>query len=213
MCQPRKAIHLCPVNSTRWQHQFQVEHKVFCDHTGYVITPNLHHQRWEMLWHFLQDKEPANAILHLKDSYFARKKINSKHRFQILWERQAQSIRVPHFNATSEKGDYDFHIKLRHFTHGQEMLSALKGMDHHLVEQPFLLLWLLLRKTGILTKVQRDGINNSSKFKTVFSPASNPDRFPYCCHKAVFFRIPKGSSILHCPSFWVLCVSSFLFEL
>lgn len=138
-------------------------------HREYIITPNLHHQRWEMRWHFLQDKEPANPILHLKDSYFARKNINSKHRFQMLWEWQAQSIRVPHFNATSEKWDYDFHIKLRHFTHGQETLSALKGMDHHPVEQLFLLR-LVLRKTSILTKVQRDRINNSSKFKTLWFP-------------------------------------------
>lgn len=38
-------------------------------------------------------------------------------------------------------------------------------------------------------------INKSSKIKTlvVVSPARNPNFFPYCCHKALFFRIPKGN--------------------
>lgn len=41
---------------------------------------NLHHWKWKMLWHFLQGTEPANMILHLKDSYFTRikKKIKFK---------------------------------------------------------------------------------------------------------------------------------------
>lgn len=70
-----------------------------------------------MLWHFLRGKEPANLILHLKGSYFIRK----KKKFQTALPNfvgMTRSIRVPLFKEASEKGDYNFHKKFRHFKHG-----------------------------------------------------------------------------------------------